>query len=52
MGDLARPRGRPARSARGPTLLSQEIAFVQDYITLMQLRLDDRVTVTDRKSVV
>ena len=28
------------------TLLSQEIAFVQDYITLMQLRLDERVTVT------
>ena len=33
-------------SAGGHTLLSQEIAFVQDYITLMQLRLDDRVTVT------
>ena len=33
-------------TASGPTLLSQEIAFVQDYITLMQLRLDDRVTVT------
>ncbi len=33
-------------TASGPTLLSQEIAFVQDYITLMQLRLDERVTVT------
>jgi len=33
-------------SAGGHTLLSQEVAFVQDYITLMQLRLDDRVTVT------
>ncbi|MBD2722414.1 sensor histidine kinase [Hymenobacter armeniacus] len=33
-------------TAGGMTLLSQEIAFVQDYITLMQLRLDDRVTVT------
>ena len=33
-------------TASGPTLLSQEIAFVQDYINLMQLRLDDRVTVT------
>jgi len=33
-------------TAGGLTLLSQEIAFVQDYITLMQLRLDDRVTVT------
>ena len=33
-------------TASGPTLLSQEIAFVQDYITLMQLRLDDRVSVT------
>ncbi|MBF9237738.1 sensor histidine kinase [Hymenobacter sp. BT683] len=33
-------------SAGGHTLLSQEISFVQDYITLMQLRLDERVTVT------
>jgi two-component system LytT family sensor kinase len=33
-------------TAGGMTLLSQEIAFVQDYITLMQLRLDDRVQVT------
>ena len=33
-------------TAGGFTLLSQEIAFVQDYITLMQLRLDERVTVT------
>ena len=33
-------------SAVGHTLLSQEIAFVQDYINLMQLRLDERVTVT------
>ncbi|WP_310393379.1 histidine kinase [Hymenobacter sp.] len=33
-------------SAGGLTLLSQEIAFVQDYITLMQLRLDERVSVT------
>ena len=33
-------------TATGPTLLSQEIAFVQDYINLMQLRLDDRVSVT------
>ena len=32
-------------TAGGMTLLSQEIAFVQDYITLMQLRLDDRVSV-------
>ncbi|GAC1590105.1 MAG: histidine kinase [Hymenobacter sp.] len=32
-------------TAGGLTLLSQEIAFVQDYITLMQLRLDDRVRV-------
>lgn len=32
-------------TAGGLTLLSQEIAFVQDYITLMQLRLDERVTV-------
>jgi hypothetical protein len=33
-------------TAGGTTLLSQEIAFVQDYITLMQLRLDERVRVT------
>ena len=33
-------------TATGLTRLSQEIAFVQDYITLMQLRLDERVTVT------
>jgi len=33
-------------TAGGLTLLSQEIAFVQDYITLMQLRLDERVRVT------
>ncbi|MBD2767636.1 sensor histidine kinase [Hymenobacter sp. BT664] len=33
-------------TAGGLTLLSQELAFVQDYITLMQLRLDERVTVT------
>nr|WP_241502241.1 histidine kinase [Hymenobacter glacialis] len=33
-------------TAHGSTLLSQEVAFVQDYITLMQLRLSDRVTVT------
>ena len=33
-------------TAGGLTLLSQEIAFVQDYITLMQLRLDERVQVT------
>jgi two-component system LytT family sensor kinase len=33
-------------TAGGMTLLSQEIAFVQDYITLMQLRLDERVRVT------
>ena len=32
-------------TAGGLTLLSQEIAFVQDYLTLMQLRLDDRVRV-------
>ncbi|OGX90505.1 sensor histidine kinase [Hymenobacter coccineus] len=32
-------------TAAGPTLLSQEVAFIQDYITLMQLRLTDRVTV-------
>jgi hypothetical protein len=36
-------------TAGGTTLLSQEIAFVQDYITLMQLRLDERVTVTFEK---
>ncbi|WP_201986993.1 sensor histidine kinase [Hymenobacter rubidus] len=36
-------------TAGGLTLLSQEIAFVQDYITLMQLRLDDRVTITFEK---
>ncbi|MBO3269642.1 sensor histidine kinase [Hymenobacter defluvii] len=28
------------------TLLSQEVSFVQDYISLMQLRLTDKVTVT------
>jgi two-component system LytT family sensor kinase len=33
-------------TAAGPTQLSQEVAFVQDYINLMQLRLTDRVTVT------
>ena len=33
-------------TASGTTLLSQEVAFVQDYITLMQLRLDERVRVT------
>jgi len=33
-------------TAGGMTLLTQEIAFVQDYITLMQLRLDERVRVT------
>ncbi len=33
-------------TAGGLTLLSQELNFVQDYITLMQLRLDERVTVT------
>lgn len=32
-------------TAAGPTQLSQEVAFVQDYITLMQLRLTDRVQV-------
>jgi len=32
-------------TAAGPTLLSQEVAFIQDYITLMQLRFTDRVTV-------
>ncbi len=31
------------------TLLSQEIAFVQDYIELMQLRLTDKVKVTFEK---
>ena len=36
-------------TAGGLTLLSQEIAFVQDYITLMQLRLDERVSVTFEK---
>ncbi|WP_460554187.1 sensor histidine kinase [Hymenobacter daeguensis] len=36
-------------TAGGTTLLSQEIAFVQDYITLMQLRLDERVHVTFEK---
>lgn len=30
----------------GHTLLSKEVAFVQDYIQLMQLRLTDKVTVT------
>ncbi len=33
-------------TAAGPTLLSQEVNFVQDYITLMQLRLSDRVAVS------
>ena len=33
-------------TAAGPTQLSQEVAFIQDYITLMQLRLTDRVRVT------
>ena len=33
-------------TAGGLTLLSQELNFVQDYLTLMQLRLDERVTVT------
>lgn len=32
-------------SQRGTVLLSQEIAFAQDYIKLMQLRLTDKVTV-------
>ncbi len=32
-------------TAAGPTLLSQEVAFLRDYITLMQLRLTDRVAV-------
>ncbi len=32
-------------TAAGPTLLSQEVDFIQDYITLMQLRLTDRVAV-------
>ena len=36
-------------TAGGLTLLSQEVAFVQDYITLMQLRLDERVSVTFEK---
>ena len=36
-------------TAGGLTLLSQEIAFVQDYIILMQLRLDERVRVTFEK---
>ncbi len=31
---------------QGETLLSQEIAFVQDYISLMQLRLTDAVKLT------
>jgi LytS/YehU family sensor histidine kinase len=31
---------------RDTVLLSQEIAFIQDYITLMQLRLTDKVAVT------
>lgn len=30
----------------GHTMLSQEIAFVKDYISLMQLRLTDAVTIT------
>lgn len=34
---------------RDTTLLSQEIAFVQDYIDLMQLRLTDKVKVTFEK---
>lgn len=34
---------------RDTTLLSQEIAFVQDYIELMQLRLTDKVKVTFEK---
>ncbi len=33
-------------TAAGPTQLSKEVAFVQDYITLMQLRLTDRVAIT------
>lgn len=32
-------------SQRGTVLLSQEIAFAEDYIKLMQLRLTDKVTV-------
>ena len=32
-------------TAGGAALLSQEVAFIQDYITLMQLRLTDRVQV-------
>ena len=31
---------------QGHTLLSQEIAFVKDYISLMQLRLTDVVKIT------
>lgn len=34
---------------RDTTLLSQEIAFLQDYIELMQLRLSDKVTITFEK---
>jgi hypothetical protein len=30
----------------GTALLSQEVAFIKDYISLMQLRLTDKVTVT------
>ena len=33
-------------TAAGQAQLSQEVAFIQDYITLMQLRLTDRVQVT------
>jgi two-component system LytT family sensor kinase len=33
-------------TASGHAQLSQEVAFIQDYITLMQLRLTDRVQVT------
>ncbi|TDN38033.1 sensor histidine kinase [Hymenobacter sp. UV11] len=33
-------------TASGQAQLSQEVAFIQDYITLMQLRLTDRVQVT------
>ena len=33
-------------TAAGPTQLSKEVAFVQDYITLMQLRLTNRVAIT------
>jgi len=32
-------------TANGEALLSQEVGFIQDYITLMQLRLTDRVQV-------